>query len=314
MNREDIQIISRHSNWSEDGVEQALKEQVYNDAAAWRKFLQLLFITLGVGFTTAGIIFFFAYNWADLHKFIKIGLVEGLLIATTLVVLFSKISLPIKNVILTGASVLVGILFAVFGQVYQTGANAYDFFLGWTIFIALWVIVSNFAPLWLLFLILLNTTLVLYSEQVARGWSEMFVLNLLFLLNAAFLIVPILLSTFRTAIKVPAWFSNVVALAVVSLATIGITIGIFDDRKTAFWVLVFSTLVLYIAGVLYGLKARIGFYLAVIGFSLIFIISALLIKISDDEAMFLLVTLFIVASVTLVIMSLIALQKKWSHE
>ena len=69
IQREDIHIISRHSDLTTDAIEQVLKENVYNDKVAWQKFLQLFFIALGIGFTVAGIIFFFAYNWADLHKF-----------------------------------------------------------------------------------------------------------------------------------------------------------------------------------------------------------------------------------------------------
>ena len=114
---------------------------------AWQKFFRLFFISLGVGFTVSGIVFFFAYNWADLNKFIKIGLIEALIITTISLVLFLRININTRNIILTGASVLVGVLFAVFGQIYQTGANAYDFFLVWTIFVTLWVVGNYSAPL-----------------------------------------------------------------------------------------------------------------------------------------------------------------------
>ena len=139
IQREDIHIISRHSNLTEQAIERVLKENVYNDKEMWKKFLRLFFITLGIGFTTAGIIFFFAYNWADLNKFIKLGLTEVLIIATTIIVLLPKIKSSTRNIILTGSSFLVGVLFAVFGQIYQTGADAYDFFSAWTVFITLWV-------------------------------------------------------------------------------------------------------------------------------------------------------------------------------
>jgi hypothetical protein len=70
IQREDIHILSRHSNLQERSVNQALKEHVYNDKTAWQQFFRLFFLSLGVGFTVAGIAFFFAYNWADLHKFV----------------------------------------------------------------------------------------------------------------------------------------------------------------------------------------------------------------------------------------------------
>lgn len=311
IEREDIQIITRHSNWSEKSIDNILKKDIYSDKQSWHKFLRLFFISLGVGFTTAGIIFFFAYNWADLHKFIKIGLIEGLIISLTLVILFSKISLDIKNILFTGTSILVGVLFAVFGQIYQTGANAYDFFLGWTMFITIWVFVSNYAPLWLVFITLINTTLILYSQQVAHDWSEVFVFTLLFLINLLFLIIALVSKKTTKEIKPPIWFTNLIALATVSFSTIGISLGIFDQKQTPFFVLIVITSILYALGIKYGLKGKSGFYLSIIPFSIIVIISAFLIKLSDDAGMFFFISLFVIGSVTLVIKNLINLQKKW---
>lgn len=311
IEREDIQIITRHSNWSEKSIDNILKKNIYSDKESWHKFLRLFFISLGVGFTTAGIIFFFAYNWGDLHKFIKIGLIEGLIIISTLVILFSKISLDIKNILLTGTSILVGVLFAVFGQIYQTGANAYDFFLGWTMFITIWVFVSNYAPLWLVFITLINTTLILYSQQVAHDWSEVFVFTLLFIINILFLTSSLYGKKINEEIKVPIWFSNIIALGSVSFGTIGIVFGIFDKNQTSFFILIIITSILYGIGIRYGLKVKSGFYLSIIPFSSIIIISAFLIKLSDNAGMFFFISLFVIGSVTLVIKNLIDLQKKW---
>jgi len=307
IEREDIQIISRHSNWSAKSIDKILKQEFYSNIESWQKFLRLFFITLGVSFTTAGIIFFFAYNWADLHKFIKIGLIESLIIITTLIILFSKISIDIKNILLTGASMLVGVLFAVFGQIYQTGANAYDFFLGWTMFITLWVVVSNYAPLWLVFITLINTTLILYSQQVAHDWSEVFVFTLLFVINILFLTVAL----FGKKITSPVWFTNIIALASVSFSTIGISIGIFDQKQIAFFLLILITSILYGLGIIYGMKKKSSFYLSIIPFSIIIIVSVFLTKLSNNAGMFFFISLFVVASVTFVIKNLIDLKKKW---
>jgi uncharacterized membrane protein len=225
-------------------------------------------------------------------------------------VVIPKINDNIKNVILTGASVLVGVLFAVFGQIYQTGANAYDFFLAWAIFVTLWVLISNFAPLWLLYLVLINTTFILYSQQVAKDWSEVFIFSLLFIINLTVLISAIFLGKK----KIPNWFLNTVALGSVSYTTIGVVIGIFDKYQVTFPILILITAVAFTLGILYGLKTKSGFYLSVIPFSLTIIVSALLIKVSDGEMMFLLVSLFITASVTLTIKNLIDIQKKWKNE
>ena len=317
IQREDLYIICNHSNLTEQEIDNVLKEKVYNDKQAWQKFLNIFIITLGIGFTVIGTVFFFAYNWADLHKFAKIGLVQGLIIATTMLVLLPKISTNISNIILTGASVLVGVLFAVFGQIYQTGANAYDFFLGWTVFITLWVLVSNFAPLWLIYVVLINTTLIFYSAQVAQDWSDIFVITLLFIVNTVAVIAFTLLSNYKKIVNVPHWFLNAVALASTTYATIGIITGIFKNNNKnsgEFSVLILITLVAFALGIWQGLKDKSIFYLSVIPFSLIIIVSALIIEASSGEATFLLVSLFITISVTVVIKNLIDIQKKWANE
>ncbi len=313
MYREDIHIISRHSNWSETNVSKALHDNVNNDAHAWGKFIKLFLLALGVSFTSAGIIFFFAYNWAGLHKFVQIGAIETAIISAIAVVIFSKLNNTFKNTILTGTSMLVGVLFAVFGQIYQTGANAYDFFLGWTVFVTLWVIVSNFAPLWMVFLVLINTTILLYSQQVAYDWSEAFVSNILFGLNATFLVIALFISHITLDIvKIPTWFTKTIALKIMLLVSTSITGIIFSSNQANNYTLILSIVACTI-GILYGLKTHSVFYLSIISLSIIYITSAFLIRISDDIGMFFFISLFIIGSVTLVIKTLLNLQKKWTN-
>ncbi|MEP0264145.1 DUF2157 domain-containing protein [Dokdonia sp.] len=315
LKREDIHLISRHSNWSEEGVQTTLKKSVYTDVTTWHTFLRLFFISLGIGFTVAGILFFFAYNWADLHKFIKIGLIEGLIIILTIYVVFSKIKPDIKNIILTGTSILVGVLFAVFGQVYQTGANAYDFFLGWTMAITVWAIIANYGPLWLVYLLLINTTIFLYAEQVAQDWSFIFVCTLLFVVNAIPFVAFLLSSKLSKTYQAPIWLLNILVLAMVSFATLGILNAIVDRYNDYydpfFFVLLFLTIAAYSIGMYYGQKQKNGFYLSVIPLSIIIIIATFMINTTEgDGGVLLLVSLFIIISITFVIKNLINLQKK----
>lgn len=116
----------------------------------------------------AGIIFFFAYNWAAMGKFLKFGLIEaGIIVCIVASYLLGPKRLSGKVLLLSG-SVLVGVLLAVYGQIYQTGADAFEIFIGWSVFILGWVIISDFAALWLLWLVLLNTGAILYWYQVGR--------------------------------------------------------------------------------------------------------------------------------------------------
>ena len=114
------------------------RQALYADKKQWNQFLSVFLLAVGVGLTVAGIIFFFAYNWDELPKFAKLGIVEVLLIASVLLATFTRWNKLVKQILLTGATFLIGTLFAVFGQIYQTGADAYDLFLGWTLFTILY--------------------------------------------------------------------------------------------------------------------------------------------------------------------------------
>ncbi|MCH5689635.1 DUF2157 domain-containing protein [Niabella sp. W65] len=221
---------------------------------------------------------------------------EALILITTGLVFLPKLNTDTRSIILTGAAALVGVLFAVFGQVYQTGANAYDFFLAWVIFISLWVWVSNFAALWLLYLLLVNTTIVLYAaEQVAQNWQGIFVLTLLFVVDAMVLLVFLLLSRYKKGLHAPGWFLNTIALAATTYATIGMVMAVFDEVKGASVLLFVCALVAFASGIWYGLKYRKLFYLSIIPLSIIIILSAFFLRMSDDGSMLLFVCMFIIA-------------------
>ena len=113
--RKEIYANEAALGWQEK--ETLLRENVYAGSNQWRRFLNLLLPAQGISFMVSGVIFFFAYNWADLHKFAKLGIIEGMLIASVALILFTRWNQPIKQIILTGASFLVGVLFAVYGQI-----------------------------------------------------------------------------------------------------------------------------------------------------------------------------------------------------
>jgi uncharacterized membrane protein len=138
------------------------------DGMAWRRFLDWLLAGLGATLVLSGIIFFFAYNWADMHRFAKFALLEvTLLIAVALAWRLG----PDSNggrAALIGAAVLPGVLLALHGQTYQTGADPYGLFLTWALLIAPWVLIGRSAALWLLWLVLANLSLLLWWIGVYR--------------------------------------------------------------------------------------------------------------------------------------------------
>ncbi len=314
INREHIHIISKHSRLPKQSVARLLSENVYSNTNAWQKFLRIFFLGLGTTFTIAGIIFFFAYNWAQMHRFVKIGMIEGLVVIATAITLLSRLQVLIKNLLLTAAVVLTGVLFAVFGQVYQTGANVYNFFLGWAAIVTIWVLVSNFAPLWLIYLLLINTSVILYQQQVAQNWHDVLLHSILFGINAVAVVFFLWVKKIRNNADVPVWFTHTLSLATASFATIGIITGIFEKFHPSFPVLLAITAVIYTVATLHAIKNKSLFYLSVIAFSVVCILAACMLNISSDAAMILLVSLFIVAAITIIIKQFLQLQKAWNNE
>jgi uncharacterized membrane protein len=315
MDREDIYIISRNSNWSAKNVDAALKHDVYNGAAAWKKFLHLFLLILSIGFITAGILFFFTYNWNGLNKFIKIGLIELILFATVMLVVFAKFSLLIKNILLTVTSILVGALFAVFGQIYQSGATAFDFFLAWTVFVTIWVVITNYAVLWAFFLYLVNATFTFYVQLETSRITEHQAFLIVILLNGIWLLFFLLLSKSHAYFKLTNWLKNVVFIGLVTVASFSVWEGILEKFDPILYALIACTLVIYVLGLKYAFSQKNLIFLAIIPFSFISILTAFSTKLLPREWVFLINGIFIMVSVGYLIKYLLFIQKseKWQN-
>jgi uncharacterized membrane protein len=165
------------------GLERALSLAGYSPTAEmWRKFLDYSLLVLGTVFTLSGVIFFFAFNWAEMSRFLKFGLVEVAMIICLGFAYYRGLNTLPGKAGLIAASVLVGALLAVQGQVYQTGADSYWLFLYWTLFITGWVIIGLSGPLWFFWLVLLNLTVLLYGMQAFTDF-DFDIFNWLLLLN-----------------------------------------------------------------------------------------------------------------------------------
>jgi uncharacterized membrane protein len=194
--------------------------EVFPSAADWRRFLNNLLLWLGALMIAAGVIYFFAYNWNDLGRTARFGIVEAL-IAATLIVLW-RIGLDgiAGKTTLLVAALFVGALLALVGQTYQTGADTFELFAAWAALILPWVLAGRFAVLWLLWLALLNLAAWFYYLAfgglfgfVFAPWRLMWVL---FGLNAAALAVWEALAT-RAAQE--RWALRVLATASAAFAT-----------------------------------------------------------------------------------------------
>ncbi|MGT2495125.1 DUF2157 domain-containing protein [Cupriavidus basilensis] len=95
------------------------------DAAGWRTWLDRALAGAGRSLLCTGVIVFFAFNWQDSHKFATFGLLAAALTLLAGVCLLAT-SRPTWLAAPRCAAHrwAAGVLLAVIGQVYQTGADA----------------------------------------------------------------------------------------------------------------------------------------------------------------------------------------------
>lgn len=140
---------------------------------AWARFAGAALLLAGAALLLAGIFFFFAYNWADLHRFAKLALIQAAVLATGGYALWRGLARLDAQVALFAACALVGALLAVFGQIYQTGADSYTLFATWAALILLPTLLARNAPLWMLLVAVLHVALITVWEQRIGGRSEL---------------------------------------------------------------------------------------------------------------------------------------------
>lgn len=132
----------------------------------WARWASWALLALGAGHLLAGVIYFFAYNWDDLATVAKFAILQGGIVLAVVLALIVKPDRPAGQVLLIAATVLVGALLAVIGQVYQTGADAHGLFIAWALLVLPWVLASRSAAHWLIWLVVAYTAANLYAYQV----------------------------------------------------------------------------------------------------------------------------------------------------
>lgn len=167
MNTKRQQIL----HWQQQGhitnkdIEQSLLvTSTNNTPKQWFNFISKLLVSLSVLAMACGVIFFFAYNWADLSLLAKFALLQGLMIISLYIYTQTTTQSHASTAILLFLSLLIGSLFALFGQTYQTGKDPWQLFALWTLFITPLAFTAKKSSLWIMWLALANLGAYLYME------------------------------------------------------------------------------------------------------------------------------------------------------
>jgi uncharacterized membrane protein len=131
-----------------------------------RIFLANVLRISGVLSLAAGLVFFVAANWSEIAIFGRFALVELVLVACGAIAFWEPPPAFVGRAALFLAFFATGALLALFGQTYQTGADVYELFFGWTLLGLPLVVAARWSVSTAAWVLVLNTALMLYC-----GWQ-----------------------------------------------------------------------------------------------------------------------------------------------
>ncbi len=138
--------------------------EIFRNKDFWNSWAIKALFGLGIGQILAGIIFFFAHNWFGLADEMKFSIVGGGILFSGLAWVVLKLDNPVAQAFGISATVLVGVMFAVFGQVYQTPALLHTPFVLWAVLTLPFAAVSRNVAHWTVWIIIALVALFAYAE------------------------------------------------------------------------------------------------------------------------------------------------------
>ena len=227
-------------------------------AGQWRQFLERVLTWLGIVALTAAVMFFVAANWDALGRFGKFALVEAAIVAALGIGVWRGLDSLAGRAALVAAALLAGVLLALVGQVYQTGADTFELFASWAVAILAWVAVGRQPALWVIWLALVNIAIALYYSTFGGFLGMLFgptiALWALFAVNTVALIAWEMLASRGIRWLDVRWAPRVLAVASGTAITILALWTIFDHWRADGWHLI--PYALWIAAVYWAYRVR----------------------------------------------------------
>ncbi len=156
----------------------------------WGLWISRMLLIFGTALILSGIVYFAAFNWQKIPYIVKLFSIQLSMMGCIVGAYYFTLDNVIGKILLLSSSIIVGVFMAVFGQIYQTGADSYQLFLMWSVLILGWTLISNFAGQWLVWLVVTNLAIILWGEKsvIAPSDFEDLVPSYLIILNATFLV------------------------------------------------------------------------------------------------------------------------------
>ena len=156
--------------------------------------IKKFFLLFSVIFLIAGVTSFTAYNWASMSNVEKLAIPSVLIVAGLVAYLFLEKEIY-KNLAIFFSSFMIGTLFAVYGQVYQTGADVWILFRNWAIFLIIPMVATGYYSVMTLFSIIVAIATSFYLDLYLSGAIIPFLSSLIF--GIILIVYPFLQKSFK---------------------------------------------------------------------------------------------------------------------
>ncbi|GGX43832.1 DUF2157 domain-containing protein [Saccharospirillum salsuginis] len=231
--RQFIDLIKQDALAPKDIQKALTSSGLYPGGADWYRFLDRLLLWMASLALAASVVFFVAYNWDAWGRFARFGIVEvAILLAVAAYVRWEHHRIAAQAALLA-ATLSLGALLALVGQVYQTGADPWQLFFAWAVLMLPWALLGRAVILWVVWVALLNLSGVLYFQSFGlfglmfeSAWSMYW---LLFLFNVLVLGVWEAAALRWTWLAVD-WARRLVAVAAGTAITWLTLLAVFNDR------------------------------------------------------------------------------------
>ena len=198
--------------------------------------IKKFFLIFSIVFLIAGITSFTAYNWATMSNVEKLAVPSVLIIAELVAYLFLEKEIY-KNLAIFFSSFMIGTLFAVYGQVYQTGADVWVLFRNWAIFLIIPMVATGYYSVMTLFSIVVAISTSFYLDLYLSGAIVPFLSSLTF--GIILIVYPFLQKRFNFKFN-NIFYNTMIGIFYICFMTSGFAAIIVDDYS-------FIALILYIA-------------------------------------------------------------------
>jgi len=320
--KELLDLLSQHRIREENIAKAVQVSGIVQSKYALLVFTRMLLLWVGAIALVMALLLFMAYNWGDLGRFAKFIMVEISLLATASIYFFTQKYPLLQKISLMLASITLGILLALIGQTYQTGADPWQLFAVWALLMTPWAVVAGFSGLWILWILLLNIAMVLYHQKFDLSpflLLEMSnkLLELMYILNT---ILWVSWAYLRTKYKTFQDKLSMRFLAYISISSIT-TLAIFffyDTFSVSLWHLALYALTLGLVYYVYRVKSIDMYMMNLFTLSLFFFAIGLVTRFVSfnmfgNITSFILVMLVVIGGLTSFMVSWMKKLKKEQH-